>query len=151
MPAWIDEAPRLSGKEAQEQALRPWPIEYTYKNWVYVCVCGDGVAVKLGITKDLTRRMREFESNSPFKFWYLRAWCCGRGRAFSVERWLMNTYASARIHGEWYSPCESMATVTIPVDHEHFADADTRKGIRESGRLQRVAHSMWPSQVVDEK
>lgn len=134
-PAWVTSAPRLFGKEAQETALRPWPIQFTYENWVYVAVCGDGVAVKFGVSTNLPRRLREFENNSPFQFWFLRAWCCGRGRAFSVERWLMSTYADARIRGEWFSPRESMQTVEIPVDHEHFADADVRKKVPERGAL----------------
>lgn len=75
-------------------------------------------AIKIGITRNLTRRVRNMTSNTPHKIEIL-----GSIRAdgyFEVQ--VLHRFAYARISGEWFHPVEELLKYIEELTHFDLAD-----------------------------
>lgn len=78
-----------------EAALERAPVLYAY-----AIQAGEGGPVKIGVSKDPARRLRELQKANAEKLRGLAAW-----RVLGLEEaQLHEEYAELRIHGEWFEP-----------------------------------------------
>lgn len=72
---------------------------------VYIVECPKTGRVKIGVTKNTSRRLADLQSFSPTSLTLLASFS-SIGK--ELERYLHSRYAHLRIHGEWFQPDQWM-------------------------------------------
>lgn len=101
--------------------------------YVYFMQAENGGPIKIGRAKDPERRLRGMQVGSPVRLVLRRKiWTHP-----STETWLHHRFASDRLHGEWYRPTETIATIADAKadDEDHGPVVERRpRGIIRSTR-----------------
>jgi hypothetical protein len=105
-----------------QQAFR-WD-EFERKNaTIYVLGCGEHV--KIGVTRDIAKRIRQLEAANPLPIVLLGKRTVPLASMLITEAWLHQRFATYRVRGEWFlvSADDVLAALT---DAGRFANAYAR-------------------------
>jgi len=75
-------------------------------SWLYFIQANEGGPIKIGASRDPHARLEAIQANCPFRLKILTmVFCDTPYGAWHLERKLHETFASGRLHGEWFRPC----------------------------------------------
>jgi len=146
---------RRARQAARQPRSFPEPHVGERTSYVYFIQAEDGGPVKIGWTFNAEKRLRAFQSASPYKL-VIRKVVKGTQR---LEHYLHHRYEANRLEGEWFDPQPDMPGC-LCVDGISSADwLDSPSKIRayeeeawtqrEDERLQRTRKEQPPNPVLD--
>ena len=95
-------AEKVAKANAEEAARRAARLAVPQK----VYVIGSGSYVKIGIARDVRKRVSMLQISSPVPLTVIKLWECDD--AYEVERRLHKKYAEFKTSGEWFAMPESV-------------------------------------------
>ena len=128
-------------KRARARQPRPFPEPHIggRTSYVYFIQAEDGGPVKIGWTFNAQKRLRAFQSASPYKL-VIRKVIVGTQR---LESYLHKRYESYRLEGEWFEPQPDMPGCL------HEGGISTADWLDSPKKIRRFEEEAWERREVE--
>lgn len=97
---------------------------------VYFVRAGNKGAIKIGVARDVKKRLATMQTGNPFELKVIALIpCSGVQQAFDTERRIHNLFKAKRIRGEWFAGDINFRSIRDAIDI--IEDEPTKDQIRE--------------------